>query len=708
MYFFLFIFLFFCVYPGVVQSTILIQKESSGTEMLVIYAPLTGSCTDQSGNGNNCSLFGSATFGTAPWGGLALQCNGSDGRAEFPGDSSYINLDSYTIMACTYPSSYGEGGRGRVVNWEGPGGTTLVRVRVNDTNTRYDFDEARHETNDGTWVTNNGTVQLNQTRHVTFTYDRASLTAGVFLDGVPVQITETDSPSGPFNQTTVKLNLCNRTADDGTFHGFIDKFRMFDGVLNASQILSFASNDCEVAPAGPQLAFPTAEGAGRFASGGRGATGGSCTGNNPCHGVYKVVNLNDSGPGSLRACIEDDAGIGARNCVFDTSGMIVLNTSNPIRATAGQGNITIAWQTAPAPGVLVQGKILFEDDAGNAIIRHCRIRPGTEQIPRVNGQALAFWDQTEDVMIDHCSMGWATDDTVLVLHKATVQHSILAEGFFYVDNGNNTSKGGLACGSTIPECDATYFKNAYVHLNKRFPEVQGGSTLSVINNVIYNSGLTLVYPIRPPSGPVQIAWAGNYFRPGPRNGGVGGSSPRIKELNDGCTLCDETTSYYGDNIHETSRPTNTGPEDTFVDRSTGGGFTLTGTRFADAPVLTTETTDAFVAYNEVLANVGARVPTQEQWDADLITDIINRTGPTGDETIPPGVAGYGGYPTLAVNTRAAGFDTDDDGIPNTWEIAQGLNPNDGTDGPQIHSNGYSNFENYINDLAGDAVPGINP
>jgi hypothetical protein len=116
------------------------------------------------------------------------------------------------------------------------------------------------------------------------------------------------------------------------------------------------------------------------------------------------------------------------------------------------------------------------------------------------------------------------------------------------------------------------------------------------------------------------------------------------------------------------------------------------------------TTSAEQAYTDVLAKAGAGAvgtgPGRDAVDARVVNDVKNGTG----FVLNNSPSEVGGYPPLAQNTRPANFDTDRDGIPDSWELAHGLKPNDPTDGAQVTASGYTNLERYLNELAGDAAP----
>jgi hypothetical protein len=170
-------------------------------------------------------------------------------------------------------------------------------------------------------------------------------------------------------------------------------------------------------PAEEMLAFPSAEGFGRLAKGGRGGR------------VIEVTNLDRQGPGSLRAALEAK---GSRTVVFRVAGTVdmagaTITVSNPY--------LTVAGQTAPGDGILVKRCQAIVVATHDVVVRHVRVRPGPDVPVPYSGMALTVGDpngrnKVHDVIVDHCSFSWATDDTAASWGaiNVTFQWSIFSEG----------------------------------------------------------------------------------------------------------------------------------------------------------------------------------------------------------------------------------------------------------------------------------------
>ena len=159
-----------------------------------------------------------------------------------------------------------------------------------------------------------------------------------------------------------------------------------------------------------QLAFPTAEGYGKYTTGGRGGA------------VYEVTTLNPTGTGSLGAAISAS---GARTVVFKVAGTIrgSFNITN--------GNITIAGQTAPGDGICIRGNL--STSASNIIIRYIRVRfdPADGANDAIGGRFQ------KNIIFDHVSASWSTDETMSLYHNenTTVQWCIISEACEKFENG---------------------------------------------------------------------------------------------------------------------------------------------------------------------------------------------------------------------------------------------------------------------------------
>lgn len=211
-----------------------------------------------------------------------------------------------------------------------------------------------------------------------------------------------------------------------------------------------------------QLAFPTASGAGAYSSGGRGGT------------VSVVTNLNDSGPGSLRSFAKTSN----TTIIFDVSGVIQLNSILWMEGS----NVTIAGQTAPEGGITIAGANVIFQGSKNLICRYLRFRGGYHK-RNTDGVAGAYW---EDVIFDHCSVSFGTDEAVEVTvdvtseqgGRVTIQNCLIAE-----------SKTGVYTGGDLaPDNFGTFsmYRNVFYNISHRVPNIASNSRYDVINNYSHN------------------------------------------------------------------------------------------------------------------------------------------------------------------------------------------------------------------------------
>ncbi|KAH7165222.1 fibronectin [Dactylonectria macrodidyma] len=395
-----------------------------------------------------------------------------------------------------------------------------------------------------------------------------------------------------------------------------------------------------------QLAFPGAEGLGRNAVGGRYGS------------VYKVTNLDDSGTGSLR----DAVSTSNRIVVFEVGGVINISSRIVVKS-----NIYIAGQTAPGGGITIYGDGWSWSDANDSIARYIRVRMGKGGTSGKDAITIASGNR---MVFDHLSVSWGRDETFSISGDAvnvTVQNSIIAQGL------ETHSCGGLM------ETDGgvSLFRNLYIDNKTRNPKVKGVNDFQ--NNVIYNWGGGGGYIAGDSSGQSYANIINNYFISGPSTSVTaftrGNSNFHAYVKNnfydsdrdgvlDGSALC-ETSTCYSSIDFQSSPYSYPGPTTLYTPQQ---------------------------AVEVVLTGSGASL-SRDSVDTQLITQV--RSYGTKGALISD-EASMGGAGTIASGT--APTDTDGDGIPDAWETANGLNPNDKSDGMKIASNGYSNLENYVNSL----------
>ncbi|MGI9302081.1 MAG: hypothetical protein ACR2RB_05145 [Gammaproteobacteria bacterium] len=358
--------------------------------------------------------------------------------------------------------------------------------------------------------------------------------------------------------------------------------------------------------------------------------------------------------------------------------------------------MTVAGQTAPGDGILVKGA-LIDVRTHDVIFRHYRHRVGIDHKEAIGSGVGILLFEANNVIVDHCSVSWGTDDLIAVYNgnrDVTIQHCIIAEGLNGTFRGVKVGGKGLQISGKILTQRVSALHNLLAHTANRVPLVNARD-VQVVNNVIYNSVIgSVVAAAHFPSESVEFV--NNFYVPGPKSGAyppirlIGAENPATTPAEAAATRV-----YLSGNIHPKYRPVDSWPQDDIVDQ-TDGGLPVVTTQFG-LPLIPTQT-DAVEAKTNVLNNAGMTVPVRGPVDARIIRDVHAGTG----NGVPTGTS----YPIIAVVTRPPGFDTDGDGMPNRWEIAHGLNPDDETDGSRVADNGYTLLENYLNELAGDRVPGL--
>lgn len=400
-------------------------------------------------------------------------------------------------------------------------------------------------------------------------------------------------------------------------------------------------------------AFPGAEGEGAFVSGGRGGD------------VYRVTNLNDAGPGSLRQGILSATGA-PRTIVFAVAGTIELRS----RLNINRDNLTIAGQSAPGGGITITGWPVVISRARNIILRYLRIRMGDANCPVAQDDAL-WVDQSQNVIIDHVSASWSVDETLSVTDSTgvTVQWSFITESL----RNSCHEKGAHGYGSLLRfgNGNVSFYRNLFAHHDSRNPRLGDNITLDFVNNVVYDWGSTAGYSGAAEEGSTRLNLVGNTYLAGPSSGNrtrafLGGSA---------------ATSIY----IESNRINGTDTEWQMISG--------TYTRREDSRHDTLQI-EGVSAAEDAAASVLRSAGSSKARDAvdQRIIEQLN----TGTGRLINSPRDVGGLPAIA--PAAAPPDTDNDGIPDAWELANGLNPSDAADAGRLTPSGYTNLELYLNSL----------
>ena len=454
------------------------------------------------------------------------------------------------------------------------------------------------------------------------------------------------------------------------------------------------------------LAFPTAEGYGRFARGGRGGR------------VIEVTNLNDSGPGSYRAAVEAE---GPRTIIFRVSGIIHLKSPCAVH----NPYCTVAGQTAPGDGICLADYGAGAYGTHDVIIRYMRFRVGDGAQRAMDGAGLGYCD---NCIMDHCSISWSSDEGTSSrgAKNITSQRNIVAEALQHGPHYRASDRTKLethAFAGSISGDIGSYHHNLLADCTDRNWSLAGGLTqsakyagyLDIRNNVVYN------WTARTTDGGVKaLNYVNNYYKPHAPN-------PFVKWLLklDKINPAWGTESYYmNGNVLEG-----------FVDETNNWNAFENAWPKAKDPISEADvrvdhelfpsyvkTQTAREAFTNVLANVGANFPKSDAIDLHLIKDVRNGTaefigtrGPTFGDRPSPNFAGIIdtqsddksalGSPTFPwpdYQTYNVPMDRDHDGIPDDWEKAHGLNPNDSSDANKdLNGDGYTNLEKYLNSLVGE-------
>ena len=485
-------------------------------------------------------------------------------------------------------------------------------------------------------------------------------------------------------------------------------------------------------------AFPGAEGHGRYVTGGRGGK------------IIHVTNLNDSGEGSLRWALSQS---GAKTIVFDVSGYIDLKSQLNVSS-----NTTIAGQTAPGDGITLRYYTLYFGKCDNVIVRFIRCR--RSQVKDVNDGADTTWGRKhKNIIIDHCSFSWSIDEVASFYDNCnfTMQWCNITEGL--ANTGHN--KGAHSYGGIWGGKDASFHHNFIAHVQNRAPRFNGArykwdgydkskykntidaERVDFRNCVLYNWGNGNGCYGGPGGGYINMV--NNYYKAGPGTS----NKTRVTEVTVGASGNDTPSDLYGyasryfisgNYVSAASSPENYDWQGVKYD---SGLFDINGEKYiADANHLygddktyvknknnvdcirlkldepidagSVTTHSAQTAFKKVLKYGGASLVRDECDNRYVeeatngtttykgavakragILDVINDPSGTEDPTTAS-------FPILREEERTTGFDTDGDGMPDDWEVANGLDPNNAEDAQlttiDSQKEWYTNVEVYLNSL----------
>lgn len=473
---------------------------------------------------------------------------------------------------------------------------------------------------------------------------------------------------------------------------------------NGKPFIPWASKPSDL-PQSPVLAFPGAEGGGAYSFGGRGGK------------VYVVKNLNDSGPGSLREACEQG---GARIVVFNVAGIIRLKSPITVRAPY----ITIAGQSAPGDGICIAGESLWIN-THDVVIRYMRFRRGETDVLRrddaIGGNGVG------NIIIDHVSASWGLDENMSMYRHVyntedgkaiklptvniTIQNSIFSEA---LDTYNHSF------GSTIGGLNSTFMRNLWANNISRNPSIGMYGDFGFVNNVVFN------WWNRSADGGDNNSlynFINNYYKPGPITPTDKPIGHRILKPESGRSQDKKTfygKVYVNGNIVEGNERVTRDNWDGGVqieDMPDAGRYTDSIRVNQPFPMAKVSIVPAKEAYDYVLKNVGASLPKRDPVDTRIIetvktgkifykeggkTDIgkqyIKRRLPSDSykQGIISDISQVGGYPEYKGTPYK---DSDNDGMPDSWEAKNGLNPKSAADASlDRNKDGYSNIEEYLNSL----------
>ena len=495
------------------------------------------------------------------------------------------------------------------------------------------------------------------------------------------------------NQTGTKYALDDTYSSIPTYYWRVDEVSGSGTVKGA--VYSFKLN---------RLAFPTAEGYGRWARGGRGGY------------VYHVTNLNDSGEGSLRYGLETLKG--ARTVVFDVGGVIPLQSVLCIPDDGG--DVYVAGQTAPGDGITLINYTFGAMGSEDVVIRDIRTRVGDVSGKSMGGMGISSCNNT---IIDHCSISWATDEGLSTrgASNITFQWNIIGESLnnsVHYDAGDRDNTERHSFAASIGGYVGSFHHNLLINNTGRNWSLAGameqdgvtyGGALDIRNNVVYN------WRDRTTDGGARfVQFVSNYYKAG----AVSNTNLHLVSVDGNELNTNDMQKLYASGNMKVAQNGQTliaaNADEWASGKAKSGGKNSDNNSVRSntqwfTPYVNTQSAED--AYQSVIAGAGANFPKWDYIDSRYIDEVKNgKYTYTGSRDKLNGIIDTqndaGGYPN-ANNFKGgtAPADSDGDGISDAWETAHGLNANDPKDGAAVSlsADDYTNLEMYLNELAGDPV-----
>ncbi len=495
------------------------------------------------------------------------------------------------------------------------------------------------------------------------------------------------------NQTGTKYALDDSYSSIPTYYWRVDEVSGNGTVKGA--VYSFKLN---------RLAFPTAEGYGRWARGGRGGY------------VYHVTNLNDSGEGSLRYGLETLKG--ARTVVFDVGGVIPLESVLCIPDDGG--DVYVAGQTAPGDGITLINYTFGAMGSEDVVIRDVRTRVGDVSGKSMGGMGISSCNNT---IIDHCSISWATDEGLSTRSASniTFQWNIIGESLnnsVHYDAGDRENTERHSFAASIGGYVGSFHHNLLINNTGRNWSLAGameqdgvtyGGALDIRNNVVYN------WRDRTTDGGARfVQFVNNYYKAGAVSNtnlhlvSVDGNELKTQDMQKLFASGNMKVAQNGSTLIAASADEWASGKAKSGGKNSDNNSVRSNTQWFEPYVNTQSAEDA---YKSVTAGAGANYPKWDYIDSRYIDEVKNgKYTFTGSRDKLNGIIDSqndaGGYPNSNnFKGGTAPVDSDGDGMSDAWEAEHGLNANDPKDGAAVSlsADDYTNLEMYLNELAGDPV-----